>query len=76
MIINPRTFFFPIKKLDLNKQWNRFLNRTTCEPTQYFVLCEFHSEEHFISRTQRGNLKWQLNPVTSVYSVYSDVYIK
>ena len=61
-------FLFPIKKLDLNKQWNRFVNRITREPVQHFVLCEFNFEEHFICRTQRCNLKWQLNPVTTAYS--------
>ena len=71
MIINPKkivTFHFPIKNPDLIN------NRITLEIellgnlTHYFVLCELHFEEHFISRTQRCNLKWQLNPVTTIYS--------
>ena len=62
------TFLFLVEKLDLNKQWNRFINRITWEPTQHFVLCKFHFEEHFISCTQRCNLKWQLSPVTTIYS--------
>ena len=32
------------------------------------VLRELHFEEHFISRTQRCNLKWQLNPDLTIYS--------
>ena len=62
------TFHFLIKKPFLNKQWNRFINGITWEPTQHLVLCGLHFEKHLISRTQICNLKWQLDPVSIIYS--------
>ena len=35
---NDWNFHFTIKKPDLNKQWNRFVNRIIWEPTQKFIL--------------------------------------
>ena len=46
------TFHFPNKKPDLNKQWNRLVNRINKKLTQNFVLFELHFEGHFINRTQ------------------------
>ena len=51
------TFHFPIKKPDLNKQWNRLVNRINKKLTQNFVLFELHLEGHFINRTQLCKLK-------------------
>ena len=62
------TFHFPIKKPILNKQWNRFINGITWEPTQHLVFCGIHFEKHLISRIQICNLKWQLNHVSTIYS--------
>ena len=70
LIINPKNhdFHFLIKKPDLNKQWICFVNRINWVLT-HSVLCELHFKEHFINRTQRCNLKRQLNPVPSIYSI-------
>ena len=70
LIINPKNynFHFPIKKPDLNKQWIRFANRINWVLT-HSVLYELHFTEHFINCTQRCNLKRQLNPVPSIYSI-------
>ena len=61
------TFYFPIKKADLIKQWIRFMNRINWEPTQDSVLCELHFKKHVIGHTQRCNLEWQLNPAPTNY---------
>ena len=51
-----------IKKPNLNN-----VNQINWELTQYSVLSELHFEEHFMNRTQRFNLNWQLNPVPTTY---------
>ena len=62
------TFLFSIKKPDYNKQWIGFVNQINWEPAQHSVLWELHFEESCINLTQWCNLKWQLNPVTTIYS--------
>ena len=61
------TFHFIIKKHNLSKQWIHFPSQIDQEPTQYSILCELHFEDHFINSTKRCNLKWQLNPVFTIY---------
>lgn len=62
------TFHFIIKKHNLSKQWIHFPSQIDQEPTQYSILCELHFEDHFINSTKRCNLKWQLNPATTLFS--------
>ena len=62
------TFLFSIKKPDYNKQWIRFVNQVNWEPAPHSVLWELDFKESCVNLTQWCNLKWQLNPVTIIYS--------
>ena len=63
------TFHFPIKKPDLNKQLNCFVNRINMKPTQKCFLFELHFEGYFINRAQKCKLNQQLNLVTTFTTV-------
>ena len=54
------TFHFLLKKIELNKQWVRFVNRKDWEPTNN--LSKLHFEESFIIRGKKCNLNWSMNP--------------
>ena len=62
------TFHFPLKKIELNKLWIRFVNRQNWSPTKHSVLCEYHFEEKYIIRGGKSNLKWDLNPIPTKHS--------
>ena len=68
LVIRVQLSTFPSKNPTLIKNGITLEIELLGNLTHYFVLCELHFEEHFISRTQRCNLKWQLNPVTTIYS--------
>ena len=68
-------FLLPEKKPDLYKKWLRFLNRKDSEagslkkwePTKYTGICSKHFEPKFLKIGKRTTLKWELNPVPTIY---------
>lgn len=62
------TFHFPLKKIELNRQWIRFVNRTDWEPTKNSVLCELHFEDKLKKRGKKCNLRWAMSPVPTINS--------
>ena len=44
-------FHFPLKNVELNKQWIRFVNKRDWPATKYSIMCELYFErEIFITR--------------------------
>ena len=50
-------FHFPMKNLELNRLWIRFVNYKDWKPTKNSVLCEFHFEEKYIVRKRKVKFK-------------------
>ena len=61
-------FCFPLKNQELNKKWITFVNRKDWTPTQYGGICSKHFEERFLKVGKRTTLRWNLEPVPSIYS--------
>ena len=43
-------FHFPLKNVELNKQWIRFVNRRDWLARKHSVLCKLHFEEKYLRR--------------------------
>ena len=43
-------FHFPLKNVELKKQWIRLVNRRDWLAVKYSVLCELHFEEKYLRR--------------------------
>lgn len=61
------TFHFPLKNVELNKRWVRFVNRESWHPTKHSVICLLHFEDIYVKHGKRKSLKWNINPVPTVY---------
>ena len=55
---------FPLEKIELNKQWIRFVNRKDWETAKNSVLSELHLEERFIIRRKKYNLSYSMSLVS------------
>ena len=59
------SFHFPPKNEELNKKWNRFVNRSDWVPTKHSVLCKLHFEDIY---------KIKLVEETSSYNPFRRTY--
>ena len=66
---NVSTFSFPLEKPKLLRNWIKFVKRENWTPTKYSVICIKHFENKFIfpGKGKRKKLKWNLNPVPTIY---------
>ena len=64
---NFSSFHFPLENSELLIKWERFTNRRDWRPTKHSVLCDLHFDEKFISRGKRCTLKWDMQPVPTIY---------
>ena len=60
-------FSFPSKNPDLLKKWIRFLNRNDNTLPKHGGICAKHFEDKYMKIGERTTLKWDLNPVPSLY---------
>ena len=60
-------FHFPLKNVELKKQWIRLVNRRDWLAAKYSVLCELHFEEKYLRRGEKCTRQWSMNPVPTVY---------
>ena len=60
-------FLFPLKNVELNKQWIRFVERRDWIATKHSMLYELHFEEKYLRRAEKCTLQWSMNPVPIVY---------
>ena len=60
------SFHFPPKNEELNKKWNRFVNRSDWVPTKHSVLCKLHFED--ICKIKGMSLNWSTKRVPSIHS--------
>ena len=67
--VNISSFRFPLKKPELCAQWERFINRRDWKPSANSVLCELHFEEKYVIRGKKCNLRWNINPIPTIYSM-------
>ena len=61
-------FRFPLENPALNRKWIRFVNRRDWAPTRRSCVCSKHFEEKFLKVGKRATLRWELQPVPSIYS--------
>ena len=61
-------FRFPLKNPELNKKWIRFVTRGDWAQTRRSGVCSKHFEEKFLQVGKRATLRWELQPVPSIYS--------
>ena len=61
-------FLFPSENEELNKKWNRFVNRSDWVPTKYSVLCELHFEDIYKNKGKRMSLNCSMKPVPTIHS--------
>ena len=61
-------FRFPLKNPKVNRKWIRFVNRRDWAPTRRSGICSKHFEEKFLKVGKRATLRWELQPVPSIYS--------
>ena len=59
------SFHFPPKNEELNKKWNRFVNRSDWVPTKHSILCKLHFEDIY---------KIKLVEETSSYNPFRRTY--
>ena len=64
---NNSVFFFPFKKPDLLSRWTKFINRKDWVPCKNGEICSKHFENKFLKTGKRTTLRWDLNPVPSIY---------
>ena len=61
-------FRFPLKSPELNRKWIRFVNRRDWAPTRRSGVCSKYFEKKFLKVGKRATLRWELQPVPSIYS--------
>ena len=61
-------FLFPLKNVELNKQWILFVERWDWIATKHSMLYKLHFEEKYLRRAEKCTLQWSMNPVPTVYS--------
>ena len=60
-------FGFPNSKPDLKDTWVKFLSRKLWLPTKNSGISAKHFEERFLKKGLRTTLRWNLNPVPTLY---------
>ena len=65
--VNILSFHFPLRKPELCAQWERYVNRCDWKQRANSVLCELHFEEKYVIRVKRSNLRWNINPIPTIY---------
>ena len=60
-------FGFPNSKPDLKATWVKFLSRKLWLPTKNSGISAKHFEERFLKKGLRTTLRWNLNPVPTLY---------
>ena len=60
-------FGFPDSKPDLKPKWVKFVSRKSWLPTKHSGICAKHIEEKFLKNGLRTTLRWDLNPVLTLY---------
>ena len=61
-------FRFPLKNPELNRKWIRFVNRIDWASTRRSGVCSKHFEKKLLKVGKRATLRWELQPVPSIYS--------
>ena len=62
------SLYFPFrKKPEINRLWIKFVNRKEWQPTKNSGVCSKHFEEKYLKNGVRTTLRWELNPVPSIY---------
>jgi len=64
---NHPVFSFPVKKTEIFSSWVRFVNRKDWKPTKNSGICAKHFEERYLKTGVRTTLRWELNPIPSIY---------
>ena len=59
--------FLSFKKPDLLSRWTKFINRKDWMPGKNGGICSKHFEDKFLKPGKRTTLRWDLNPVPSIY---------
>ena len=65
------------EELNVNISSFRFPFRVVCsmgkmcdwKPSANSVLCELHFEEKYVIRGKKCNLRWNINPIPTIYSM-------
>ena len=60
-------FGFPDSKPDLKPKWVKIVSRKWWPPTKNSGICAEHFEERFLKKGLRTTLRWDLNPVPTLY---------
>ena len=61
-------FRFPLKNPELNRKWIRFVNRIDWASTRRSGVCSKDFEKKLLKVGKRATLRWELQPVPSIYS--------
>ena len=64
---NHSVFSFPSKKPEIYRLWIKFVNRKEWQPTKNSGICSKHFDEKYLKNGVRTTLRWELNPVPSIY---------
>ena len=64
-------FGFPEDE-ELKNIWIRFVRRKDFNP-KHSGICAKHFEEKFLKRGKRDTLRWELNPIPTIYSLKDDI---
>ena len=64
---NYSVFSFPTKNPEINRLGIKFVNRKEWQPTKNSGVCSKHFEEKYLKNGVRTTLRWELNPVPSIY---------
>ena len=46
-------FHFPLKNMELKRQWIRFVDRRDWLAMKHLVLCEFHFEDKYLQQGEK-----------------------
>ena len=65
---------FPLKNPDLNRKWIRFVNSRDLVSMQRSGVCSKHVEEEYLKVNKRATLRWELQPVPSIYFGNESLY--
>ena len=60
-------FGFPDSKPDLKAKWLKFVSRKSQLPANNSGICTKHFEERFLKKGLHTALRWDLNPVPTLY---------
>ena len=60
--------YYPVSTPSLKEKWIHFVNLKYWTPTKNSGICAKHFEEKYLKKGLCTTLRWDLNPIPSIYS--------